>query len=285
MIDLLSSTEQGYHNVPLSTEQIRAIAPETVIYAPGGTRRQAALAGIDPHSDQYVNWLRAQMLASMDALCSVNVKHVFQGLLRSTHFAERSAYRERLFKWGEWFLTGPEAIEDWQRRGWRVRLTGVEDIPEMQAVAETLEAITPPHADFTIWFYMYASLDSQWTTIFKTLQHLDHPTREALIQATYGEKIPPASMYISSGKTLIAPDALPILLMDEMHCYWMQRPGYALDADMLGAMIYDAMHTRKTWQADKTNRYHHVFEQRDLLESSRIIGLGHRIGPFWYPLF
>lgn len=284
MIDLLPSNSHVAQNLSLSSAQIRALAPETIIYTPGGTRRQAALAGIEPHSDAYVYWLRTRMLASLDAISAMNVKHVFQGLIRSSHFAERSAYRERLFTWGEWFLAGTEAIEDWQRRGWRVRLTGVEDIPEMQAVAETLQATTDPDGDVTIWFYMYASLESQWQTILKAMHKLANPTRAGLIQAIYGETIPPASMYISSGKTLVAPDALPLLLMGEMHCYWMQQPGYALDTDSLEAMIVDAMHTRKTWQADKTDRYQHVDEQRALLERMHVLGLGRRIGPFWYPV-
>jgi hypothetical protein len=90
-------------------------------------------------------------------------------------------------------------------------------------------------------------------------------------------------MYISSGKTLVAPDALPILLMGEMHCYWMQQPGYALDTNVLHAMITDAMYTRKTWKADKTTRYHDVSEQRDMLERAHVLGLGTRMGSFWYP--
>lgn len=280
-------TEQSFYKVhpydPTPTTSPPPTAPTTVIYAPDGTRRQATLAGIDPHSDAYVRWIRERMVESMDVLCQMQVQHVFQGVVRASHFAEQGTYRERLIDWITWFLTGPEALGDWCQRGWRIRLIGGEAIPQLQEVAARLHDHTPAYAPFTVWFYLSTTPQEQWATMLNAARQLAEPTQAALIKHIYGEPIPLATVYISSNKTLIASDALPPAIPGEMHCYWMLRPGYALDEATMQQIIRD-IHNRQTWTANKTDRYQYVHAHRDILECPNVLGLGQRIGPFWYPL-
>src|SRR5690349_23889732 len=89
-------------------EQIAAVAPATVIFAPGGTRRQAALAGIAPQSDEYAFWSREQMIACAHRFFALGVRHLFMSIMRPRQLAEVGRYRERLLDWIDWGVAGPE---------------------------------------------------------------------------------------------------------------------------------------------------------------------------------
>lgn len=105
----------------------------------------------------------------------------------------------------------------------------------------------------------------------------------ALYLILYGEDIPPASIYLDFSKPVVSPDLLPPYLIGVLHCYWSQQPGYSLDQEQLRTILYDFAYVRPTWQVDKTGRAEQVLAQRKVWEQRRIIGLGKRVGPFWYP--
>src|SRR5688500_13636347 len=52
---------------------VAAVAPATVIYAPSGTLRQAALAGVT-HNDDYPRWILPQMIATIEMFFRLGVK-------------------------------------------------------------------------------------------------------------------------------------------------------------------------------------------------------------------
>jgi hypothetical protein len=78
-------------------------------------------------------------------------------------------------------------------------------------------------------------------------------------------------------------ESVPTAVIGVLHCYWSQQPGYSLDQEQLRTILYDFAYVRPTWQVDKTGRAEQVLAQRKLWEQRRIIGLGKRVGPFWYP--
>ena len=57
--------------------EVAQVAPRTMVYTMGGTRRSAALAGIVPESDAYIRWTREQLVAGLDLLFRYGVEHVF----------------------------------------------------------------------------------------------------------------------------------------------------------------------------------------------------------------
>ena len=73
--------------------------------------------------------------------------------------------------------------------------------------------------------------------------------------------------------------------MGKLQCYWTLRPGFILDRETVRRILYDYAYTRKTWQKDKTDRAEKVLEDRDRWENAPILGLGRRVGPFWYPVW
>src|SRR5689334_16005635 len=104
-------------------EAVREVAPATLLLGVGGTRRSAVLAGISTTSDEYAYWLREQMLACMELLFHHGVQHIFTVLVAQSQWREVTpGYREKLIDWINWGIAGPEALADYARLNWQVRL-------------------------------------------------------------------------------------------------------------------------------------------------------------------
>ena len=267
-----------------SADEVARITPPTVLYAPGGTRRRAVLAGISPSSERYASWSNAQMIASAATFFRLGVQHLIMTVARPKQFAEVGAYRERLMAWLIDGFAGQEPLAAYARHGWRVRIMGAEELPELHEAAQRLQELTPPHWQHTLWFYVGADEDSSWRSLLAATQRAEARTRDEAIVALYGEPIPLATLLISFGKPFVAPDIAPPLLMGELQSYWVQRPGFILDEQTLRRILYDYAYLRQTWRADKTQRYHSVLDNQNLWEQAPTVGLGTHIGGFWYPL-
>jgi len=79
------------------------------------------------------------------------------------------------------------------------------------------------------------------------------------------------------------PDLLPPALMGQVQCYWSQQPGYTLTETQLRTILYDYAYLRHTWQKEKLERAKEALVHRQAWEEGPILGLGIRLGPFWYP--
>jgi hypothetical protein len=264
--------------------QVAAVAPETIVYAQGGTRRAAALAGISTTDDAYARWSQDRMVESIALLFRYGVRNIFTIAAAPSQFAEVGPYRERLTTWIAHGLAGTAALERWRSLGWRVRLVGVEDVPELHAAAAALAAQPAPAAAPTVWWYISASEGAFWPRVLAAAREHAISTQAELITALYGEPIPPARLCLSFGKPLLAADVLPLpLFTATTHCYWLQRPGYSLDDSLVRRIWYDFKYLRATWRSDKTSRYTNIAEHAALWERGTVLGLGRRVGDFWYP--
>lgn len=149
-------------------EQVRHIAPATMILGTGGSRRRAVLEGISPHSDAYSEWTRGQMIECMDLVFQHGVQHLITTLLASSHEQEVTpGYRDRMMEWTVWGLTGPETMADYARLGWRVRLLGSESWPDLEPIAEHLRAATATATGPTVWFTVVSQVEAMWTRILR----------------------------------------------------------------------------------------------------------------------
>lgn len=261
-----------------------AVAPATVIYTPGGTRRAAALAGIKPGSEEYVVWSRRQVITRFELFFRMGVKHLFINSLTPSQMAEVGPYRERVIAWTIEGLVGSEALEDYARLGWRVRIFGGEQIPELQEADAQLQAAAPANWKHTLWWCVTASSGWYWSALLAAARKAQARTQAEAILALYGEAVPPATLWLGFGKPAFSTDMFPILLADNIQCYWEQRPGYTIDEPTLRHIIYDYAYQRHTWIADKSIRYKEVPSQRDQWLNSVVLGLGRRLGHFWFPL-
>jgi hypothetical protein len=223
------------------------------------------------------------MVACFDRFFQLGVRHLFNNVVRPRQFEEVGRYRERLVNWIDWGLTGPEALADYARLGWRVRIGGVDAMPELRELNERVVAATPATWQHTVWFYVTPTRGSLWEQTLAAAHATNARTQTELIRALFGEDIPTAGMWIGSGKPVITEDQIPLALFGETHVYWTPRPGYDIDETMIRRIVYDCAYRRRTWRKDKSTRYDDIERMRPILESPRILGLGTRVGGFWYP--
>jgi hypothetical protein len=265
--------------------EVAAVAPPSVIMAVGGSRRAAALAGVDPTSDAYAEYTRLRMLEMVDCLFRHGMTHIFTPAIRPGQLAEAGPYRANLLRWNAEGLAGEQALAEYVKFGWRVRLIGVEEVPELHETAARLVAATPRAYTHTLWWMVNRSAATPWERILEAAGKFGATNQQDLIQAIYGEAIPPVTMLVSFGKPMIVPDIVPPELIGDMQCYWYQRPGYSVDPTAIRRMLYDYAFHRKTWQAQRDQRYTaDLLSVYNILPTSRILGIGRRIAnDFWFP--
>lgn len=263
-------------------EVIRPFAPASIVYAAAGTRRSAALAGFSSADDAFARWSHEQMLSACDLIFRHGVRHIFTILATPGQFAEVGPYRSRLMEWIRWGIGSDEACAAFARYPWRVRLWTDGAVPELLPLQQaTVDASAG--AEQTLWCMVVSDREALWQQMLTAVVACRATTRAAAIAAYYGAVVPPVTLYLAFGKPTVAPDLLPPLLMDKVQCYWTQRPGYRLREEELRRILYDYAFVRPTWQADKSTRAENVLSQRVAWERGPVLGLGRRLGPFWYP--
>jgi hypothetical protein len=260
-------------------EVVRAVAPVTMIYAAGGTRRSAALAGIRLGEEAPL-WIAPRILASASLCFRYGVRHLILPVGRPQIFAETGPYRRHFFRWLHTALANDAALQHYRVANWRVRLVVVGHVTESANTTAVLDRATVNSTGPRVWFLTTPDYEELWGLIFG----LRARTRAEAVKKLFGEEIPPAKVLLSFGKPMVALDHLPPLLFDEVQCYWSQRPGYSVTDAELRAIFYDRAFVRATWRRDKTGRAEQALENRQIWEQAPMIGLGRKIGPFWYPV-
>lgn len=277
-------TQAAFLAAPLT--QLRPFVPQTAVFAAGGTRRSAVLAGLSTDGFAYVQFARAQMFATFDLLFHYGVQHIFTAVSTHVNFGESGPYQTKLLQRVVNGIADDDALTAYQQKGWRVRLTGVEDVPELQTAVNRLQQASPTgshRSSPTLWYTVAPRAEAPWEQLLAAAHRAQAKTRADLIRELYGEDIPLATLYLGFGKPEIYADLVPPALVGKMQCYIRQKPGYLLSEQEWRLILYDYAFTRATWREDKTDRELKVLDHREAWENAPILGLGQRLGPFWYP--
>lgn len=264
-------------------EEVAKVAPATMVYAPGGTRRHAVFEGIEPWSEEYMRWALTHTITACALIFDHGIRHLFTPLVISTNFQEVNRHREALFRSLDGFMTSDKILLDYRHLGWRVRLIGAEHVPDLVETAEKLNKYTLSESSRTLYWLVVPNSDCPWTQLVATAQEVHAKTRCELIRAMYGDDIPLASLYLAFGKPMISPEIVPPLLMGQLQCYWSQQPGYMLTEKQFRTILYDYAFLRSTWQEEKLERAKEALAHQSAWEQGPMLGLGMRLGPFWYP--
>ena len=194
-------------------------------------------------------------------------------------------YREKLVEWIDGTLTSQATIAEYKQRNWRESVIGTDAISELKHLREKLLKVFPK-SDYSLTVYYTATptYDSPWTDLLPALKS-KWRTQDDLILTQYKEPIPPVKLYIGYGKPVISAAVCPPLLgaFDGMHSYWLQKPGFVTEERSVLSILYDYAFTRKTWMHDKSERTAQVLNYRAEISKDNILGVGKRLGPFWYP--
>jgi hypothetical protein len=267
-----------------SIEEVRQGVPETVILGAGGTRRRAVLAGMAPQSEAYIKWTRQQMIACLSLLFRYGVKHILTPLLVHSHQNEKTpGYSDRIVEWIRWGLASGPSLREFNRLGWLVRLIGAESWEGLEDVDTKIRLATAGNSGPTVWFTVLSNAEAHWELILRTACEHNASTRQELVHLLYGEDIPQATLYIGSGKPQVVESIVPPLLIGKLECYWRQHLGYDLDERTLRAILYDYAYVRRPTPMNKTGRAERIVEYAGAWDEPPIIGMGMRLGPFWYP--
>jgi hypothetical protein len=266
-----------------SSEEVAKVAPTTVVYGVGGTRRQAVFLGIEPWSDKYIQWARECTISRADLIFRHGVHNLLVLAYTPDNFQETDQYRDQLFERARWVIAGVESLADYARLGWRVRLLGTGDVPELASTADLLRTATPAQSSCTLYWSFVRDIESPWRQLLAAAVQAQAKTRAEAIRSLYGEDIPPATLYLAFGKPMISSVVIPPLLVGQLQCYWSQQPGYTLSETQLRMILYDYAYVRPTWQKEKIARAQEASIHQTAWEKGPILGLGMRLGPFWYP--
>lgn len=265
-------------------QEVAKVAPATLILTTGGTRRHAVLMGISPTSEEYAAITFRQMMNSLALIFRHGVQHIIVTLFTDTNFSEVTpGYRDKLAIWAERWLVNDDVLAQYQELGWQVRMIGAESWPELRTTAEKLAQIPRRDDGPCVWFMAGTNEDTAWDWTLRTLQNKQISTRKEAIRTIFGQDVPPATLYLGSGKPQILISVVPPILIGAMQCYWRQHLGAELDVQTLRLVLYDYAYLRKTWSEDKSGRAEQIIQYAAAWQNPPIIGLGRRLGPFWYP--
>lgn len=262
---------------------VAAVAPATAVWAFGGTRRRAVMAGI-PLDETYIEWSRPQMVENIDLFFRLGIRHLLVPVLGPNQTAEVGLYGERIIAWIVQSLAGPTMLDAYRQRGWRVRMILPSPIPVLQeAAARLVQEPVPPDAP-TIWYYLVAEHDDAWQDLLDTIHRTGARTYAEAQQAVYGEALPPATLLVGFGKPVVGTTLIPPLLCGPaVQCYWTQRAGLRLTEPMLREILYDYAYNRRTFRPDRQGRYEQAPAQQALWDTTAILGVGVALDGFWYP--
>jgi hypothetical protein len=270
--------------INLDYDSISKIAPKTVVTALGGGRRSATLEKLDPKSKQAMQLQQHQLHSSFDTLFMNGVQNIITSVSIDRHLLEDNMSRGKVLGYIGWGMASDEIIELYRQKSWRVRIIGIEKLPELQPFADKLIINTPDNPIGTIWFWVCYDIEQSINDIFDVMLRTGIQNQSDLIQQLYGELIPPAQILIGFGEPQFHYGIVPPLLMERIEAYWLQRPGYAISQETLRRILYDFAFTRQTGSGTERNdRYEEIQQQRSYWLTQSILGTGNQVGGFWYP--
>jgi hypothetical protein len=222
-----------------------------MVYAPGGTRRSAAFAGIEPGSERYLHWLAEKMLPCLEVIFRYGVRDVFMPFVMIGHVNEATTDIEKqVVIPAARLATDSHLLKSFRDRGWRLRLATCAYHDALQPFVERLQRETSAGATHTLWGTFVPSYTDWWSYLLSMACAGQIKSRADAIRALYGEDVSPITLCLSFGKPMLSPDLVPPLLLDNVQCYWSQQIGYSLTDSQFRKVLYDASYLRKTWAQD-----------------------------------
>lgn len=273
---------EAFFDWPL--ERMRALAPETVVYAASGTRRRAVLEGISLDGDDYASWTHAQMINSCDIIFDHGTQNVITILVTPSQFEEGGSYSERLIDWIQWGLTDKYTLHEFNLREWNVRIIANQSLQRLQEIDVLLQTRNQATRKKTLWCVAIQNENEMWSDVLNTIISERAHTLDDAIDAVYGANLTPASLFVGFGKPMISTFILPPLLIGKMDCYWSQKLGYSLEQNTWRSILYDFLYLRPMDTVDRHERAKAISSQPLAWNEEIILGLGARSNDHWHPV-
>ncbi|MEZ4712615.1 MAG: hypothetical protein R3A44_35835 [Caldilineaceae bacterium] len=167
--------------------EVQKVAPATMLYAPGGTRRSAVFAGIQPWSMDHSRWARGLFIEKIDLIFQHGVRHLLAPAITPNNVQEVHTARHKLYTLADWILAGEESLQDYAHKGWRVRMIGGENVPELQAATARLQSQTAQHAAHTLWWLIIPDYYTFWDKLLAAVRNdAKVDSRDAIVRTIFG---------------------------------------------------------------------------------------------------
>ncbi len=266
-------------------QTVAAVAPQTIIFAPAGSKRLAAIERIP--MEHYSEWVMRELSTMLPMFFRLGVRHVILPTLGPKQFLEPVVgYQDQILNWVVQFSLGASLTQAAFLHGFRVRMIGpaIRSVPTLrQAAAKLLEQ----HCNLdlpVLWLYVVQSDEEPWMEVIDAARRTSATVRSDLVRALYEEDIPSATVLIGSGRPMLHTRIVPPLLFDDdLQCYWTQCAGVRISEEMIRRVIYDATFSRNTYTEERATRYHHADKLRQHWEGQAIMGIGQNMFGFWVP--
>lgn len=268
--------------VALPLEQFRALAPQTVVWAPGGTRRQAALEGVP--RERYFDWAWEHQFRCVAQFFRLGVQTLFVSVLGPPQVREIGPYREQLAP-ALARLCDEASLAAYMQMGAQVRFYGQSRIPGLAEHCARIEEQTRAAGPLTLWYELVVERETEaLEDALRAASAAGATSLEEAVRAFYGQNLAPVDVFIGFGKTQ-AGYLLPPLLGERADLYWTAFPSYMLSEEHLRDIFWDHRFARATWTADKSARYQQAaaLGLGERHQEGLTLGVGERVGPFWYP--
>ncbi|MFZ4656057.1 MAG: hypothetical protein ACOYNY_03545 [Caldilineaceae bacterium] len=267
----------------LPIEEIAKVAPASLCYTPGGTRRAAAMMGIDPRSMQYAEWCLAEEFRSLDVIFRHGVRNVFLGLFKSGTFKHDYSFVDRLVDVALETITADNVFNHYNQNNWWVRLLCDDRVAKFVETARLLRNNTTAQSNKTLyWLTSQTPTDLIDMALRTACLHGVSNQKEAIYAMT-GDNIEPITMLLSFGKPMVSDEIIPSILTGTVQCYWSQKPGPTLTDQEFRTILYDYAYTRNTSNFKKGDRALEATNYENAWRDGPTLGLGMRLGKSWYP--
>lgn len=266
-------------------QTVAAVAPQTIIFAPAGSKRLAVIEQIPV--EHYSEWVMQELSRMLPMFFQLGVRNVLLPTLGPKQFLEPvTGYQDQILHWVVQFSLGAALTRAAFEHGFRVRLIGpaTRSVPVLGEAANQLLEQHPDRDLPVLWLYVVQSDEEPWMEVIKAAQRTNATTRGELVQALYEEEIPSATVLIGSGRPILHTRIMPPLLFDsDLQCYWTRCAGVRITEEMIRRVIYDATFSRNTYTEARATRYRHANKLRQHWEGQSIMGIGQNMFGFWVP--
>lgn len=288
----------------LSTNEVaqlvRAAGPKVAVFPINGTRRWFALehpeAAASQSAEAYlqITWRRQVELYQM--FFDHGVDTLLTPIFGPDLLERGEEYRSLIEPGMLWFTQDEEMLNFYEAYDVQVRVYGdTRRWLESSPYAGTLSAFdriyerTADHRRHRLFFGVCAQDATETVAeigVHFYQQHGRLPNRREIVEAYYGEYVPPASFFIGFEKPTVFD--MPLLGIGQEDLYFTVSPSPYLNEKGLRAILYDHLYARPVSESyrELTAEEWEMLDRFYCLNQQAIIGLGnrHHSGSFWYPL-
>ena len=254
---------QTFQNLPTTaiSQIVETQGPEVCVFIVNGTRRWFMLE----HAPSPDNFAAAYFEATskrLVELCQLLFDHGLKTLLLpafNPHLMARGSHYLKMMGEALPQLTShPRFLDLYRSYEVRVRFYGdhrqcLADTPyaHMSQKFDNLTAQTLAHDKHHLFFGVCAHDASETLAALAIAYYQVHgqtPDKRTLVEMYYGEYIPPANIFISSGKPHASD--MPLMTAGKEQLYFSVAPAFYMDQSQLRAILYDYLYTRTVKRSD-----------------------------------